>query len=67
MPEGSNPKREEQFIGHEQISVGDVVGLMRLFQRMDEALINRLDRYEDRALTPLEGPPHTPAGTGRVY
>jgi hypothetical protein len=35
MPEGFNPQEEEQVIGHEQITVGDVVGLMRSFQRMD--------------------------------
>jgi hypothetical protein len=29
MPEGYNPQVEEQFIGEEEIVVGDVVGLMR--------------------------------------
>jgi hypothetical protein len=33
--------------------VGDVVGLMRSFQWMSEALIICLDRDEARALTPL--------------
>jgi hypothetical protein len=33
-PEGSNPQGEEQVVVHENISVGDVVGLMRYFQRM---------------------------------
>jgi hypothetical protein len=54
-PEGSNPQGEEQFIGKEKIVVGDVVGLMRSFQRMLEALINRLDRDEARVLVPNEG------------
>jgi hypothetical protein len=40
--------------------VGDVVGLMRSFQWMSEALINHLDRDEARASTPPEGPPRAP-------
>jgi hypothetical protein len=56
MPEGSNPQGEEQVIGQEQIVVGDVVGLMRSFQRMSEALINHLDRDEARVPVPPEGP-----------
>jgi hypothetical protein len=39
MPEGSNPQGDEQVLGQEQIAVGDVVGMMRSFQRMSEALI----------------------------
>jgi hypothetical protein len=31
MPEGSNPQGEEKVIGHENIVVGHVVGLMRSF------------------------------------
>jgi hypothetical protein len=38
--------------------VGDVVGLVRYCQRIFEALIRRLDRYEARVLTPLKGPLH---------
>jgi hypothetical protein len=53
MPEGSNPQGDEQVVGQEQIAVGDVVGLMRSFQCMSEALISRLDRDEARASTPL--------------
>jgi hypothetical protein len=34
MPEGSNPQGEEKVIIHEHIVVGNVVGLMRSFQRM---------------------------------
>jgi hypothetical protein len=67
MPEGSNPQGEEQVIGHENIVVGDVVGLMRSFHRMSEALINHLDRYEARAPVPPEGPQCTPAGTGSIH
>jgi hypothetical protein len=33
MPEGSNPQGDKQVVGQEQIAVGDVVGLMRSFQR----------------------------------
>jgi hypothetical protein len=39
--------------------VGDVVGMMRSFQRMSEALINLLDRDEGRASMPNEGSQHT--------
>jgi hypothetical protein len=52
-PEGSNPQGGEQVLGQEQIAVGDVVGMMRSFQRMSEALISRLDRDEARAPAPL--------------
>jgi hypothetical protein len=61
-PEGSNPQGGEQVLGQEQIAVGDVVGMMRSFQRMSEALISRLDRDEARAPTPAEVPA---ARTGR--
>jgi hypothetical protein len=52
-PEGSNPQGGEQVLGQEQIAVGDVIGMMRSFQRMSEALISRLDRDEARARHPL--------------
>jgi hypothetical protein len=67
MPEGSNPQGEEQVVGQEHIVVGDVVGLMRSFQRMSEALIIRLDRDEARVSVPPEGPPRAPAGTGSIH
>jgi hypothetical protein len=51
-PEGYKPPGDEQVVGQEHIVVGDVVGLMRSFQRMFEALISRLDRIEARAPTP---------------
>jgi hypothetical protein len=65
--EGSNPQGEEQFVGHEQIVVGDLVGLMRSFQRMPKALISRMDRDDPRASVPPEGPPCTPVGTGSIH
>jgi hypothetical protein len=34
MPNGSNPQGEEQVVKNEHIDVGDVVGLMRSFERM---------------------------------
>jgi hypothetical protein len=54
MPEGSSPQGGEQVLGQEQIAVGDVIGMMRSFQRMSEALISRLDRDEARASAPPE-------------
>ena len=44
-----------------------MVGMMRSFQRMSEALINHLDRDEARALTPAEVPPCAPVVTGRIH
>jgi hypothetical protein len=57
----------EQVLGQEQIAVADVVGMMRSFQRMSEALINRLDRDEARAPAPAEVPPRAPAVTGSIH
>jgi hypothetical protein len=65
--EGSNPQGEEKVIGHENIVVGDVVGLIRSFHKILEALINQLDRDEVRAPVPLEGPQHAPIDTGNVH
>ena len=45
-PEGSNPQGGDQVLGQEHISIGDVVGMMRSFQHMFEALISCLDRDE---------------------
>jgi hypothetical protein len=53
-PQGSNPQGDEQVLGQEKITVGDVVGMMRSFQHMSEELINHLDRDEARASTPAE-------------
>jgi hypothetical protein len=66
-PEGSNPQGGEQVLGQEQIAVGDVVGMMRSFQRMSEALISRLDRDEARAPAPAKVPPRAPAVTGSIH
>jgi hypothetical protein len=67
MPEGSNPQGDEQVVGQEQIVVGDLIEMMRSFQRMSEALISRLDRYEAKASPPPEVPPCTLVSTDRVH
>jgi hypothetical protein len=66
-PEGSNPQGDKHVVRKEQIVADNVVGLMRSFQRMSEALINRLDRDEARALTPPKGPPHALVDTGSIH
>ena len=66
-PEGSNPQGGEQVLRQEQIAVGDVIGMMRSFQCMFEALIIRLDRDEARAPAPAEVPPRTPTVTGSIH
>jgi hypothetical protein len=66
-PEGSNPQGGEKVLRQEQIAVGDVVGMMRCFQRMSEALISRLDRDEARAPAPAEVPLCAPTVTGSVH
>jgi hypothetical protein len=53
--EGSDPQGEEKPTEQEQVVVGNVMGMMRSFQRMPEALINRLDRDEGREYVPNEG------------
>jgi hypothetical protein len=55
-PKGSNPQGEEQVIGQEKIVAGDVVGLMRSFKRMSEALIHLLDRDDARVPIPYDHP-----------
>jgi hypothetical protein len=66
-PEGSKPQGDEQVLGQEQIAVDDVVGMMRSFQCMSEALISCLDRDEARALAPVEVLSRAPAVTGRIH
>jgi hypothetical protein len=66
-PEGSNSQGDEKVVRQEHIAVGDVVGMMRCFQRMYEALINHLDRDEARALTPPEGPPRASVGIDSIH
>jgi hypothetical protein len=67
MLEGSNPRGDEQVVGKEQITMGDVVGLMRSFQHMLEALIIHLDRDEARVSAPPEGPPRAPIGISSIH
>jgi hypothetical protein len=67
MPEGSNPQGDEHITEQEQVVVGDVVGMMRSFQRMSEALINHLDRDEGRAYVPNEGSQRTPTGSSSIH
>jgi hypothetical protein len=47
--------------------VGDVMGMMRSFQRMSEALINHLDRDEGRESVPNEGSQCPPVVSGSVH
>jgi hypothetical protein len=66
-PEGSNPRGDEQVLRQEKIAVSNVVGMMRSFQRMFEALIIHLDRDEARVSAPAEVPQHAPAVTGSIH
>lgn len=52
-PEGSQPQGGERVLEQEHIVVGVVIGMMRPFQCLSEALISRWDRDEARALAPL--------------
>ena len=67
MPEGSNPQGDKMVFRHEHIVLGDVVGMMRSFQHMSEALISCLDRDEARALTPAEVLPRALTITGSIH
>jgi hypothetical protein len=66
-PERSNPQEDEKNVEQEKIVVGDVVSMMRSFQRMSEALINHLDRDEGRAYVPNEGSQCAPAGSSSIH
>jgi hypothetical protein len=66
-PEGSNPQGGEQALGQEHISVGDVVGMMRSFQRMSEALISRWTEMRPGRRHTLRFLPHAPAVTGSIH
>jgi hypothetical protein len=46
--------------------MGDVVGLMRSFQRMSKGLNNQLYRDEARVPVPNEGSQHAPTGTDNI-
>jgi hypothetical protein len=65
--EGSNPQKEEQTTEKEKIVVGDVVGMMRFFQRMSEALINCLDRDEGTTSVLNEVSQHAPIGSSSIH
>jgi hypothetical protein len=67
MLEDSNHQGEGQVVEHEHISMGGVVGLMRSFQRMVEALIIHLDRDEAMASIPPKGPSRILAGTSSLH
>jgi hypothetical protein len=47
--------------------VGDVMGMMRSFQRMSEAVINHLDHDEGRGYVPNEGSQCPPIVSGSVH
>jgi hypothetical protein len=47
--------------------MGGVVGMVRSFQRMLEALISHLDRDEGRAFVPNEVSQHTPTGSSSIH
>jgi hypothetical protein len=66
-PKGSTPQGEEHTTEQEHVAVGDVMGMMRYFQRMLEALINHLDRDEGRGFVPNEGSQHPPVVSGSVH
>jgi hypothetical protein len=66
-PKGFAPLVEGQDNEQEKFTMGDVMGMMRYFQRMYEALINRLDRDEGRKSMPNEGSQHPPVVSGSVH
>jgi hypothetical protein len=67
MPKGSNPQGDKNFVRKEHVVLVDVVRLMRSFQRLSEALISCLDRYEARVPEPPNGPPRALVDTGRIH
>jgi hypothetical protein len=66
-PVGSNPQGDEKITEQKQVVVGDVVGMMRSFQRMSEALNNHLDRDEGKISIPNEGSQHDPVGSNSMH
>jgi hypothetical protein len=66
-PEGSQPQGGERVLEQELIAVDIVIGMMRSFLCMSEALISRWDRDEARAPAPAEVPPRAPAITGIIH
>jgi hypothetical protein len=67
MLERYNPQEVEQNVEQEKIVVGDVVSMMRSFQRMLDLLINLLDRDEGRVLVPNEGLQCALAGSSNIH
>jgi hypothetical protein len=65
--EGSAPQGEEQATEQKQVAIGNVVGLMRSFQRMSEVLINCLDWDERRDSVPNEGSHHPPVVGSSIH
>ena len=65
--ERSNPQEEEPNVEQENIVVGDVVSMMRSFQRMSKALINHLDRDEGRAYVTNEGSQRAPNSSSSIH
>jgi hypothetical protein len=66
-PEGSNPYGYEETIDEEKFVVGDVVGMMRSFQRISKGLIDYLDQVEARAFVPNEGSEHASTGSSNLH
>jgi hypothetical protein len=54
-PEGSTPRGEGKTTEQDKVAVGNVMGMMRYFHRMSEALINHLYDDEGREYVPNEG------------
>jgi hypothetical protein len=60
IAKGYAPQGDEQTTKKEKVGVGYVMGMMRCFQKMSEALINHLDRDEGRGCVPNEGSQQPP-------
>jgi hypothetical protein len=67
MLEGYNPQGDEQTNEKKQVAVGDVVGMMRFFQRMLEELIIPLDQDERRTYVPNDGSQCPPLVSSSVH
>ena len=66
-PEQYNPQGDEKITELEKVVVGDVVGMMRSFQRMSKALINHQDQDEGRASVPNAGSQNYPTGSSSIH
>jgi hypothetical protein len=47
--------------------MGDIMGMMRYFQRMNEVLINQLDHDQGREFVPNEGSQFPPVVSSSVH